>query len=289
MKNENGMALLLTLLIVALLAILTVGMNDRSLLALTRAKNSVNALDASYIMRSGVSVAMGLIERDARESAIDSLSPAWVEEIIDFPVREGTVSIRIGDEASRFNINTLVDPRGAIDSKAVERFGRLLKLVGREERLSAQAAEWLRSNRGSLSYTFRDASELLLVPGWGSEAVKEVEKYVTVYTDRMNARNININTVGKEVLAALSPKLTETLVESIMTHRRRNPLREIGQLKNVQGMSDDILYTFSDVIDVRSSNFSVRAEAKVRTLVRRGSALVRRDGGKVRMLAWKEE
>ena len=66
-------------------------------------------------------------------------------------------------------------------------------------------AEWLRSNRKRLSYTFRDASELLLVPGVGSETVNRVEKYVTVYTDPMNERNININTVGREVAGPLSP------------------------------------------------------------------------------------
>ena len=287
--HNKGMALLMTLLVVTLLSVLILGMHSRSLLALTKAKNSVNSLNASYVMRSGVSAAMGFLERDARETSIDSLSEAWAQEIVRFPVGDGTVSIRIGDEASRFNINTLVTPQGEINDKAVERFGRLLRLVGSKEALSETVAEWLRSNRERLSYTFRDASELRLVPEVGSEAVNKVEKYVTVYTDRMNERNININTVGREVLLALSPQLNEALVEGIIGHRQATPFQEIGEVKRVQGINDEILSTFSDVIDVKSSSFSVWAEAKVADVVRRGSALVIRNGTKVRLMAWKEE
>lgn len=287
--HNKGMALVMTLLVVALLSVLVVGMHSRSLLALTKAKNSVNSLSASYIMRSGVSAAMGFLERDARETPIDTLSEAWAQEIVRFPVGEGTVSIRIGDEASRFNINTLVSPQGQINAKAVERFGRLLGSVGNREALSGTVAEWLRGNRKRLSYAFRDASELRLVPGVGSETVSRVEQYVTVHTDRMNERNININTVGREVLLALSPQLNEALVEGIMGHRRASPFQEIGEVKKVQGINDEILSTFSNVIDVRSSSFSVWAEARVADVVRRGSALVSRDGGKVRLVAWKEE
>ena len=54
------------------------------------------------------------------------------------PGGEGTVSIRIGDEALRFNINTLVTPQGKINDKAVERFGRLLRSVGSKEALWEQ-------------------------------------------------------------------------------------------------------------------------------------------------------
>jgi len=283
------MALLMTLLVVTLLSVLIIGMHSRSLLALTKAKNSVNSLNASYVMRSGVSAAMGFLERDARETSIDSLSETRAHEVVAFPVGEGTVSFRIEDEASRFNINTLVTPQGKINDKAVERFGRLLGIVGSKEALSEIAAEWLRSNRERLSYTFRDASELRLVPGVGSETVNRVEKYVTVYTDRMNERNININTVGREVLLALSPQLNEALVEGIMGRRQATPFQEIGEVKKVQGINDEILSTFSDVIDVRSSSFRVWTEAKVADVVRRGSALVSRGGGKVRLRAWKEE
>jgi general secretion pathway protein K len=287
--NDKGMALLMTLLIVALLAVLIFATSSGSLLAVTKARNSVSALNASYIMRSGVSAAMGLLESDAKGSTIDALSETWAEEIRQFPVGDGTVSVRTVDEASKFNINTLVSPQGRINQKAVDRLGRLLTVVGGEERLAQDAAEWLRRNREGLSYTFRDASELVLVSGGRQETVGKVEEYVTVHTDRTTERSINVNTVGHEVLRALSPKLDEALVESIIDYRRKSPFREIGELKKVQGMNDEILLTFSDVIDVKSSNFNVRAEARVLDVVRRGLAIVRRDRAGVKIIAWKEE
>jgi general secretion pathway protein K len=287
--SEKGMALLMTILIVTLLSLLIIDTNSRSYLAYARARNSVNSLNSYYIMRSGVSAAMGFLERDERESSIDALSEDWAQEIKNFPVGEGTVSVRIVDEASKFNINTLVNAQGTINDRAVERFGRLLRELGIEEGLSSRVAEWLKRNREDLSYRVRDISELLLVPDFVPEAFKKIEGFVTVGTDRRVERNININTVGREVLGALSPELTETLIEAIMDYRKENPFKEIGDLKKVQGVDDPVLSKFSDVLDVKSSVFSVHTEAKVSDVVRRGVAVVKREGGKVKIVAWKEE
>ena len=290
--SEKGMALLMTILIVVLLSLLIMDINERSFLALTRAKNSINSLNASYIMRSGVSAAMGFLEIDAKESAIDTLTEEWAQEIKQFPVGEGTVSVHIMDEASKFNINTLVNPQGKINEKPVERFGRLLRTAGLEEGLSRRVAEWLQRNREDLSYSFTDISELLLVPDFSIDTFKKIERYITVYTDRRKEFNININTVGREVLTALSPSLNETLVEAILEHRKEHPfkLAHAGDLNQVPGLSDATLRTtFSDVLDIKSSDFTVQVEANVSDSIRKGMAVLNRGGGKVKLVAWKEE
>ena len=69
-----------------------------------------------------------------------------------------------------------------------------------------------------------DISELLLVPGFTDDMLERIERHVTVYTDRRNPNNININTAGREVLMALSPMLNQTLVEGIFEYR--NPFRK---------------------------------------------------------------
>lgn len=290
--SEKGMALLMTILIVVLLSLLIMDINERSYLALTRAKNSVNSLNASYIMRSGVSAAMGFLELDAKGSAVDTLTEEWAQEITRFPVGEGTVSVHIVDEASKFNINTLVSPQGNIIEKQVERFGRLLRIADIEDGLSRRAAEWLQKNREEISYSFTDISELLLVPDFTIDNFKKIERYITVYTDRKNEFNININTVSREVLTALSPSLNETLVEAILEYRKEHPFKieRAGDLNQVTGFSDAALRTtFSDVLDVKSSDFTVKVEANVSDTIRKGMAAVNRGGGKVKLVAWKEE
>lgn len=286
------MALLMTILIVVLLSLIIMDINERSYLALARAKNSVNSLNASYIMRSGVSAAMGFLELDSKGSSVDSLTEEWAQEITSFPVGEGTVSVHIVDEASKFNINTLVTPQGKINEKPVERFGRLLRIADIEEGLSRKAAEWLQVNREDLSYSFSDISELLLVPDFTLDAFNKVKGFITVYTDRRKEYNININTVGKEVLSALSPKLNESLIEGILEYRKENPfkLEHAGDLNQVQGLSDiELRTTFSDVLDIKSSNFTVLVEANVSGAVRKGVAAVNRGADKVKLVAWKEE
>ncbi|MEK7851538.1 MAG: type II secretion system minor pseudopilin GspK, partial [Deltaproteobacteria bacterium] len=273
MTNNKGMALLMTILIVVLLSLVILDINERSYLALTRAKNSVNSLNASYIMRSGVSAGMGFLELDAKGSKVDTLTEEWAQEITRFPVGEGTVSVHIIDEASKFNINTLVTPQGKIVEKQVERFGRLLRAAEVEEGLSRRAAEWLKRNREDTSYSFTDISELLLVPDFTADSFKKIERYITVYTDRRNDSNININTVGREVLTALSPQLNETLVENILEYRKEHPFKaeNAGDLNQVPGLSDaNLRLTFSDVLDIKSDNFSVQVEANVSDTIRKG-------------------
>jgi general secretion pathway protein K len=290
--NNKGMALLMTILIVVLLSLLIMDINERSYLALTRAKNSVNSLNASYIMRSGVSAAMGFLELDAKGSAVDTLKEEWAQEITRFPVAEGTVSVHIVDEASKFNINTLVSPQGKIVEKQVERFGRLLRIADLEEGISRRVAEWLQRNREDISYSLTDISELLLVPDFTIDNFKKIERYITVYTDRRNEFNININTVGREVLTALSPRLNETIVEAILEYRKEHPFKaeHAADINQVPGLSDMELRTsFSDVLDIKSYNFSVQVEANVSDTIRRGMAVVNRGGGKVKLVAWKEE
>ena len=287
-RGEDGIALLMTLLVVALLSALAVAMNTRSVLAITRAKHSAHALQATSVLRSGISTAMAFLDKDAKESSIDTLDELWAQDVKDFPVGEGTVSVRVEDEASKFNLNTLVTPQGRINAKALERFARLLAIVGVNEALAPQVAEWLRINREPSAYTFRDPSELLLVPGVTPEMFARLVRHVTIFTERANAR-INANTVGREVLAALSPALTSTLVDGILEHRRQSPFKEIGGLKKVQGVNDEVLVTFGDVMDVKTSTFTVTAEAKVADVVRRGSGVVRREAGTVTLVIWRQE
>lgn len=289
MFNEKGIALLMTILIVTLLSILIISIHSRSYLAIARAKNSVSSLKSYYIMRSGVSAAMGFLERDAKESSIDTFSENWAQGIRDFPVGDGTVSVTITDESSKFNINTMINSQGHPVEKAIVRFGRLLRELDIDEGFSLTIAEWLKKNRKDFSYTFRDISELPLVSGLTPETLKKIEKYITVYPDRRNERNININTVRIEVLRSLSSELTETLTIAIMDYRKEHPFKEIADLKKVQGIDDVILSTFSDVIDVKSSVFTITSEAKVSDTVKRGVAIVNRGMNTVKISVWREE
>lgn len=289
-SSERGMALLMTILIVTLLSMLILDLHSRSYLSLTRARNSVNSLKAYYIMRSGVSAAMGFLELDAKVSTVDTLAEDWAQGVKGFPVGDGEVSIDISDEASKFNINTLINAQGTVNPRPVERFGKLLKELHIDESLSLRTATWLRDNRRDFSYAFRDISELLLVSDITPDIFVKVKNYLTVYTSR-SENNININTVSKEVLSSLSPLLTESLVTAIMDYRKEHPLRSIGDLKKVQGIDDVILSAFSDALvsNGMSFNFSVLAEAKVSDTVRKGFAVLNRTGDKVKVIVWKEE
>lgn len=288
--SEKGMALLMTILIVALLSMLIIDIHSRSYMAITRAKNSVNSLKAYYIMRSGVSASMGFLEMDAKGSTVDTLTEDWAQGIKDFPVGDGVVSIEIVDETSKFNINTLVNAQGTINPKPVERFGRLLNGIGIEESLAQRIATWLKENRKEFSYAFRDTSELFFVPDFTPETFKKIKNLITVYTPRSD-NNINMNTVSKEVLSALTPMLTETLVVAIMDYRKEHPLKSMGDLKKVQGIDDAILSSFSDALAIngQSSNFSVSAEARVSDSIRKGVAVLNRSGTTIKVMAWKEE
>ena len=124
MKNERGMALLATMLAIALMTIIVVDFTSSSAMGYLSAANHANEVRAEYLARSGINVGLALLAQDTRNQQTqqissgggvsaqnqpaDSFMSVWALPFPPMPVNGGTVQLAVVDEARKFDINKLV-------------------------------------------------------------------------------------------------------------------------------------------------------------------------------------
>jgi hypothetical protein len=123
-KSERGMALLATMLAIALMTIIVMDFTSSSALGYLSAANHANEIRATYLARSGVNVGLALLAQDTRAQQAqqlasgggvsaqnqpsDSYFSIWALPFPPMPVNGGAIQLNVVDEARKFNINKLV-------------------------------------------------------------------------------------------------------------------------------------------------------------------------------------
>ena len=114
-KNNRGMALLITIMIITLLIAATLELNRRARSAIISTAATRDRFTLSYMASSGINAAMAMLVKDKADSSSDSLQEDWAnpekisELLLDTPFEDGSVTLKISDEISRIQINALVE------------------------------------------------------------------------------------------------------------------------------------------------------------------------------------
>ncbi len=147
MRNNRGMALLMTLTIMTLLVASGLELNRRVRSAVVSTATARDRLTLSEMTTSAVHAAMAILNKDRKETPIDSIQEDWArpekiaEVLAEIPFDGGKVSLSIQDELGKIQINSLVDfPKGRVynESQKImwDRFLRILS--AQEEEASAE-------------------------------------------------------------------------------------------------------------------------------------------------------
>ncbi|HEY4485018.1 MAG TPA: type II secretion system minor pseudopilin GspK, partial [Nitrospiria bacterium] len=106
--NERGVALLLTLVILALLTAVVVEFDYGARINLITAGNFRDEVRATYLAKTGLAAARAVLRDDTvNHKDHDGLGELWAQPLESFPLGEGFVSGRITDESGKLNINLL--------------------------------------------------------------------------------------------------------------------------------------------------------------------------------------
>jgi general secretion pathway protein K len=120
LKNESGMALLLTLSIIAILLAVSMEVNRRvkiSILASETGKTEYRLLEMA---QSGLNLGKALLIKDANENTIDSIQEEWADpKALDEMIRSSEfmksltvdgvlVELKISDEMGKIQVNALI-------------------------------------------------------------------------------------------------------------------------------------------------------------------------------------
>lgn len=321
LNNNKGLALVLAIGIIALLTILALQFQRSNVLERAMATNFKNGVEAMSVARSGVQVAMALLEQDRQENEYDTYFDKWsnFEDVIGgeeklFPGAEWR--LKISPVNSAININRLVDKEGKFDPLQKDLWERILNSGElaiddmEPDDIINSIKDWLDPDSKitgfggedeyylSLPHPYRckngpitTVGELLFIKGitsslyYGDDKHVGLKDLITVFGDGA----ININVASKKVIRVLDPEIDDDMVEDLIDFRKaedhQEELADPSWYKKVPGWGTINLP--SGLVTVKSEYFKVKSSAKVVYSKKTVQAILHRKGEQIEIIYWR--
>ena len=316
--GEAGIALVVTLLALVLITTLVWEIFHTGARAAQSGAYGRDSIRAVLLAEAGVQASKVIFREDAKHNDFDCLTDYWALSQQPYELGDGTISLTMEDEERKINLNNLIMSLGkAPNDQNVAVFRRLLEILGIDPSVADAVLDWLDNDESprvggaessyymALPYPYKSKNdlfdtveELRLVRGVTPEVFDKLRPFVTVYS----SGKVNINTAPKEILMALSAGQGETnfgeiddkMADAIIASRQDKPFRSVTTLKSdltaVSPVLGNIYGTiFKDLIDVRSTNFHVRATGDVFGTVRTIDTVGPRTGNVIQWRYWRLE
>ena len=244
----------------------------------------------------------------AQGAAADHLGEPWALPVQESKLstflsqdqqwREGDAEVflsgQITDAQSRMNVMNLIED-GQISPPALARFAALFERLGLPlvelQTLARQLQASLQASRASQVSPNSDTSgqgPAALLPqqtaqlvwlGLSPGTVAALQAHIIVLPE---ATPVNLNTASAEVLSAVLPGLDLASARQAVTQRQRGHWASLNAAQEALGSSGRLLDEKQH--SVQSRYFEVQGRMRIDNVVQQETALVRRDGGQVRML-----
>ena len=203
---------------------------------------SINHTQAEVMIQAGVDWARAVLSDDRRLNNVDHLKEPWALRLPAMPVDNGELAGYIEDQQGMFNLNNLV-LGGKVNAVQLERFRRLLSLLGLPATLAYSLADWIdadsepQPNAGAedeyylslpsphlaANRPLTDVAELALVRGFTEEVRARLGPFVSALPANTA---INVNTASPEVLVAVIGGLGLDAARALVAQRERAYFRD---------------------------------------------------------------
>ena len=296
--DEQGIALLLTLLVLTLLVALILEFDAEARREYRDAAAFRDSFKASVLARSAVQAARGTLQQDFLKDKLtgqsfDALTDLWALPITNYAIGDGLLTAQIEDERGKLNLNDLAGGGDPIARKAkVQRVKRLFELLQINPDLVDAIVDWVDQDEvpepsgaespyyQTLRPSYRTANaplqtllDLRLIKGMTPEIMTKISKLVTVYPPEGQSK-VNMNTADPLVLQALDPRITRGIAAEIVQSRPFK--KDIQELDRVSSF-EDIGKTIRDQYDIKSDLFLARMSIKINEVTRNATVVLRRD------------
>ena len=209
-KRQQGLALLLAMLVVVLVTTVAVSILHEEKYTIRKVSH-IQLTDRARLYALGLEDwARLFLRQDSEDSEIDSLDEDWATAIPGLPIDGGYLAGYLEDEQSKFNLNSVV-----VSDLWVERFRRLCRRLEVDEVFIPALMDWI-DDDFDVRYpdgmeenypTYRvanremvDISELLLVHNVTPEIYEKLLPYITALP---STATINVNTASEVVFRSL--------------------------------------------------------------------------------------
>jgi len=314
-RNDAGVALLITLLVLVLIVILAMEIFRAGARAAQTGAYGRDSIRATLIAEGGVAATRIALRENAKDNKYDSLDQVWSRPVPPIELGEGTVLVTVEDEERKINLNRLILPNGnAPDEQRLAVFRKLLAVLDIDPAVADAVVDWLDNDDTSrvggaessyylsLPYPYRAKNdlfdtldELRLVRGMTPERFEKLKPFLTVHS----SGKVNINTAPKEVLMALSAgqdaaeagEIGPATADEIIEHRKDNPFRNARDIGNVSPALKDLYdkTRFRDLIDIRGTAYHVRSTGDISGTLRTIDAVGLRSGNDIQWRYWRLE
>lgn len=316
-RKQQGVALIVAILVVAIATVLAIAMVDRLNLDIRRTENLIHSEQAYVYAQGAEIIATAALYQDRQKNKYDSMDEAWATPLPPVPVEGGAVMGKLTDLQGCFNINNLSSTNNSAKFNVdLQSFYTLLKTVDIDPSIANAIVDWLdedmqtRQPGGAeddwyigLTPPYRAAngiitsiSELRMIKGFeqtdtanpSGNAFDKLAPYICALPV---PTPVNINTAPDMVLKSLSADMTDDDVAKIIEHRNggpdpedkshAEPFETMEQFKAF--MQNDLKKTsFASIIDtanisVSSYYFLLDATAQIGNNRNRLYSIIRRD------------
>jgi general secretion pathway protein K len=310
-KYHNGIALLATLLAIALMTLLVTDLTTSAALGYRSAANRADGLRAYYLARSGIQVGLAMLAQDSnydalRKTPYDGLDEVWAQPTPPVAVDGGRVSVAIVDDARKIDVNLLFNLRQrAVDPQRAGILLRLFSNVGVSTDLLPVLIDWLDPDsvdtpggaeapyylrltppyepRNGLMPTIGD---MRMLKGMDDASFMTLSRFLTTAAEEQ----VNVNTAPPEVLAALAPELENNpdLVKQILARREVRPFSEMTEVSNLPGLGQ--FTELQRLLTTHSSYFTITGQGDFAGARKRIYATFRRNrNGTAMLMNWHED
>jgi len=314
-RNDSGVALIVTLLVLVLIVALAMEIFHVGARAAQSGAYGRDSIRSALLAEGGAAAAKIALRQDAKDNQYDTLDEIWSRPVPPIELGDGVVTVIVEDEERKLNLNKLILANGnAPDEQKLAVFRKLLSIIGIDVSAADAVVDWLDNDDSarvggaetsyymSLPYPYRAKNdlfdtldELRLVRGFTKDAFEKIKPFVTVHSSGM----VNINTAPKEVLMALSAgqdasdggEISSATADQIIAYRKDTPFQKTKDLGNVNPMLRDLYdkTRFRDLIDIRSTAFHVRSMGDFGGTVRTIDAVGMRSGNDIQWRYWRLE
>ncbi|MDR8525999.1 MULTISPECIES: type II secretion system minor pseudopilin GspK [Shewanella] len=317
-SKQRGVALIVVLLIVAMVAIIATNITSRNQLSVRRTLNMAQYDQAFWYAISAEEIAKKVLKQDLEDSDTVHLQQYWALADVIFPAEKGEIAGKITDMRACFNINSLSAPSEKVENgqpkmplPAVQ-FKGLLVALGMDEfaaeRLAQTTKDYIDEDTVSSPYGAEDAeyesrnvpyraantlmshkSELRAVMGFTQDIYLKLAPYVCAIPGN-TTQVLNVNTVPVEHAAIIAGmfdnKISVGEAESIINQRPidgYDDINEFWENSSVASLAGDAKLKSS--FGVTSKYFQLDAAAKVDTAVFRLESVLYGDSKKLEVLS----
>lgn len=244
-RRQRGVALIVAVLVLALAAVIVVGLLDASEIAQARTRNSLRAEQTWQLQRGLEAWAAQALREDQRaEPGVDAFDDLWAQPLPPLDIPGGRIVGRLREQGGCLNINSLL--RGdEPDERARQRFERLLRALNLNPLVAAQALDYIDADidpngggaedgahlaqtpaRRAANRPMQHVSELRLLPALDGEGYRRLRPHVCALPQGVP---INLNTASVELWMSLDEAITRRQAE-ILAREGRARYRDLGEV-----------------------------------------------------------